>query len=206
HPELLKLYKEIARAYGAMAVFDDDQPTLTTICGNLAKVFKKIKPGPKAASAYHRLVMGSLTALFYPSLTQPHKEWEIHDGRKRIDIVFTNAADTGFFAHRRNDQKVNANAIIVECKNYSEDLKNTEIDQLLARFDDNRGKFGIITCRSIENPKALLRRCKDASSRSQGYIISLTDEDICNMLAAKSLLEDEHVEALLQRKFRDLLA
>lgn len=206
HPELLKLYKEIAKAHGAMAVFDDDQPTVGAVCSSLSGFFKSLTPGPKNANAYHRLVLGCLTALFYPSLIQPHKEWEIHEGRKRIDVVFTNAADTGFFAQRRNDQKVNANAVIVECKNYTEDLKNTEIDQLLGRFDDNRGKFGIITCRSIKDKKTLIKRLRDASSRSQGYIIVLTDDDLMAMLVAKSMLEEAQVEGLLHRKFRELLA
>jgi hypothetical protein len=206
HPELLKLYKQIAKAHGAMAVFFDQEQTVTSICANLATFFSKVPAGKSHATSYHRLVLGCLTALFYPSLIQPHKEWPIHDGRKRVDIVFTNAADVGFFSHRRSDQKVNANAVIVECKNYSEDLGNNEIDQLIGRFDENRGKFGIITCRSVDDPKALLSRCRDASSRSQGYIIVLTDEDIVRLLLAKSRLEDEQIEAFLHRKYQELLA
>jgi hypothetical protein len=205
HPELLQLYKQIAKAYGAMSTFTERQPTVTTICANLATFFAEVRAGAKDATKYHRLVLGSLTALFYPFLIQPHKEWEIHEGRKKIDIVFTNAADVGFFAHRRNDQKVNANAVIVECKNYTEDLGNQEIDQLLGRFDGNRGKFGIITCRSIDNTKTLLNRCRDASSRSQGYVMVLTDDDLIGMLVAKSQLKDDQIEATLHRKYRELL-
>jgi hypothetical protein len=206
HPELLELYKEIAKSHGAMTTFDEQQPTLTAVCASLATFFSEMPPGHADASAYHRLVLGSLTALFYPDLIQPHKEWPIHDGRKRIDIVFTNAADRGFFAQRRNDHKMNANAVIVECKNYSEDLKNSEIDQLIGRFDENRGKFGIITCRSVADPKALVSRCRDAAIHSQGYIIALTDDDLVTMLIAKSHLDDEQIEGLLHRKFRELLA
>lgn len=192
--------------HGAIAVFDERQPTLTSICGNLATFFANLTPGAKDAASYHRLVLGAFTALFYPALIQPHKEWEIHGGRKRVDIVFTNAADVGFFSHRRNDPKVNANAVIVECKNYSEDLKNTEIDQLLGRFDENRGKFGIIACRAINDHKALLERCRDASTRSQGYMFVLTDDDIISLLQFKARLEDELIEAYLHRKYRELIA
>jgi hypothetical protein len=172
---------------------------------NLAEEYKDIPAGPKHAYAYQELVLRSLNALFYPNLIQPHEEWRIHDGRKRIDVVFTNAADTGFFAQRRNDPKVNANAIIVECKNYSKDIANEELDQLLGRFDDNRGKFGIMTCRAIDDPNTLLKRCQDAASRSRGYMIVLTDEDLIEMLRAKSQLRDEEVENALHRKYRDLL-
>ena len=167
---------------------------------------KRFRKGKKDADKYHQLVLGSLTALFYPSLIQPRKEWEIHGGRKRIDIVFTNAADTGFFAHRRDDHSTFANTVIVECKNYSTDIANAEIDQLLGRFDNNRGKFGIITCRSIDKKKLLDERCRNAASRSQGYVIVLTDDDIVAMLEKKANLEDMKIEEVLHRKYQDLLA
>jgi hypothetical protein len=208
HPELLSTYKEIARAHKSLTVFRDDfdQVTVTTACANLATLFSQISPGTEDADKYHNLILGSFTALFYPNLIQPHKEWEIHGRRKRIDVVFANAADSGFFAHRRNDPLTHANTVIVECKNYSSDLANPELDQLIGRFDNNRGKFGIIACRSIDNPELLLERVRDAASRSQGYIIVLTDEDIIAMLSAKASLKDDEIEALLFRKFRDLVA
>src|SRR5579871_4047657 len=150
HRELLDLYKKLAKQHGPLRKFNDDDaaPTLSAVCASLADVYKSVPTGTKDANKYHTLVLASLTALFYPDLIQPHKEWDIHDGRKRIDIVFTNAADSGFFSHRRTDQLVNANTVIVECKNYSSDIANEELDQLLGRFDDNRGKLGIITCRA----------------------------------------------------------
>lgn len=206
HPELLEMYKEIAKRQTAMIDFDEKTPTVSAVCGSLATAFASVARGAATADQYHRLVVGSLTALFYPDLIQPHKEWEVHDGRKRIDLVFTNAADTGFFAQRRNDHMVNANTVIVECKNYSTDIANQELDQLLGRFDNNRGKFGIITCREVDDPDLLLRRCKDASTRSRGYMIVLTDTDIVTMLKAKSELSDNELEAVLHRKYRELLS
>ena len=103
-------------------------------------------------------------------------------------------------------RKCNANTVIVECKNYSTDIANEELDQLLGRFDDNRGKFGLITCRQVDNPKVLLARCKDAAVRKRGFMIVLTDDDLVTMLTAKSKLEEEIVAAILYRKYRDLLA
>lgn len=66
HPELLDMYKEIAKADKSLIKFDDrdDIPTLTTVCATLADQFARIPSGAKHADAYHRLVMGSLTALF----------------------------------------------------------------------------------------------------------------------------------------------
>ncbi|WP_155898570.1 hypothetical protein [Aurantimonas coralicida] len=205
-PEILELYKEIARKQKALITLDDGNgPNITSVCQMLASRFASVRPGRTHAEEYHKLVLGSLKALFYPHLIQPRKEWEIHGGRKRIDIVYTNAADTGFFSQRRNDQNINANVVIVECKNYTDDISNNEIDRLLGRFDNNRGKLGILTCRSVSDAERLHERCKDASSRSQGYVIVLTDVDLIRMLKAKSQLNDSMPEAVLHNKFRELL-
>ncbi|BCP51742.1 hypothetical protein K32_03590 [Kaistia sp. 32K] len=206
HPDLLEMYKEVAKKYRSMVVIGDDDPTVTAVCGDLASLFERIPAGAKTASDYHRLIVGSFTALFYPSLILPRKEWEIHDGRKRIDIAFMNSADGGFFGQRRDDRTMNANMVLVECKNYTDDLANEEVDQLLGRFDENIGKFGFITCRSVDNLGRLEARLRDAAVRKQGYIICLTDEDMKAMLIAKSQLRDEEVDLLLYAKFRDLIS
>lgn len=206
HPELLDMYKDIARRHSSLITFDDEAPTVTTVCANLALLFDHIGTGNKAADDYHRLVLGALTALFYPSLIMPKKEWDIHDGRKRVDIVYVNSADGGFFGQRRDDPKMNANMVVVECKNYSDDIANTEVDQLLGRFDENIGKFGVITCRSVDKPDVLAKRLRDAAARSQGYVICLTDADLKEMLIAKSQLRDETVERAMYAKFRDLIS
>lgn len=206
HPELLKTYKNIAKNHKSMTYFDDESPSITTTCKKLADSFANIPKGAEHADAYHSLVIGSLTTLFYPDLVQPHKEWEINDGRKRVDLVFTNAADTGFFSRRRNDHLVNANTVIVECKNYSKDLANTEFDQLLGRFDQNRGKFGFITYREADNYDLLIKRCKDAASRQQGYIIPLSDMDMIEMLEAKANLNDHFTTRQLDLKYRDIIS
>ena len=51
--------------------------------------------------------------------------------------MFINIADTGFFAQRRNDPKVNATVIIVECKNYSKDMATEELDVSDLDVDDS---------------------------------------------------------------------
>lgn len=96
--------------------------------------------------------------------------------------------------------------VIVECKNYSSDINNPEIDQLLGRFDLNRGKFGIITRRAIDDERLLLDRCRDLAKGGTGYIIVLTDNDLLEVLDFKSKSQDDAIEAMLLRKFRYLIS
>lgn len=206
HPELLDLYKQTASLTGAMAVIAEDDPSISAVCQDFARRLGEIPPGHNDADAYHSLVLGILTALFYPSLVQPRKEWDINDGRKRIDIVYTNSADDGFLAHRRVAQNTSATMVIVECKNYSNDIANVEIDQMLGRFDHNRGRFGIVTCRKIDKKKLLLNRCRDLAKPGAGYIICLEDDDLLKMLEHKAVLDDTAIERILQDKFRQLIA
>ncbi|MDW3181637.1 hypothetical protein [Roseobacter sp.] len=206
NPQMLEFYKKLAKQTGMMVNFADDDPSTSSVCIELASKLRVTPTGAKDADRYHQLALGILTTCFYPSLIQPHKEWEINGGRKRIDIVFTNAADTGFFAHRRDANNTSATMVIVECKNYSTDINNPEIDQLLGRFDLNRGKFGFVTCRAIDNEKLLLDRCRDLAKGGSGYIIVLTDTDLLEILDLKSKDQSEAIEQVLHKKFRDLIS
>ena len=66
-------------------------------CDALAARLRAIPPGNEHASAFHYLMIGALEFIFFPHLVYPRKEQEIHQGRKRIDIVYTNSARNGFF-------------------------------------------------------------------------------------------------------------
>lgn len=206
NPKMLEFYKNLAKQTGMMVNFADDDPSTSAVCIELASKLKATPTGSKDADRYHQLTLGILTTCFYPSLIQPHKEWEINGGRKRIDIVFTNAANTGFFAHRRDANNTSATMVIVECKNYSKDINNPEIDQLLGRFDLNRGKFGIVTCRAVDNEKQLLERCRDLAKGGTGYIIVLTDDDLLQFLDLKAKDKSDEIEEILHQKFRDLIS
>ena len=49
---------------------------------------------------------------------------------------------------------------------------------MIGRFSDQRGRLGLIVCRSFEDKALFLKRCKDASSDRNGYIIMLDDDDL----------------------------
>jgi hypothetical protein len=135
-----------------------------------------IPPGKDHADEYHDRIFGLLTALFSPHLVWPEKEVKIHGGRKRVDIVFANVATEGFFGWVA--ERYSAQHVFIECKNYSSDPRNPEVDQLAGRFSPRRGKLGFLVCRTIENRDLLLKRCRDTADDDRGYIIPLDDGDV----------------------------
>jgi hypothetical protein len=140
--------------------------------------------GNDAADRYHVAVKGLLTALFYPSLVHGHKETPIHDGRKRIDITYTNAATDGFFWWL--GQHYSAPNVFIECKNYGKDVANPELDQLAGRFSPSRGVFGFLVCRGFADKKKFVKSCRDTARDNRGFIIVLDDDDLQALTQAAS--------------------
>jgi len=206
HPELLKTLKDLEKKSIGQQSFLSQDPSLFEVVDKIKSNLKEINPGKEDADSYHKLAIASLTVLFYPNLIQPKKEWEINQGRKRIDIVFTNAGNDGFFSQRRDDHNTHANFVIIEAKNFTNDIANTEIDQLLGRFDENRGRLGLLMCRALKDENTLWDRLRDAAVRKTGYIIPITDADITQMLDAKLVGDEETIEGMLHSKFRKLVS
>lgn len=207
HPHLLDIYKDLARDEMRMMVnIGQDDISVTQACIDLEKVLRATKSGKDDADRYHVIAMHIITLCYYPDLIQPHKEWEINDGRKRIDIVYTNSAISGFFSQRRDAKNTAATMLIVECKNYSKDISNPEIDQLLGRFDNNRGNLGFILCRSIDDPDKLLKRCQDLAKTGKAFIMVFDDNDLFTMLEARKMGDDRVLQNLLHAKFRTIIS
>lgn len=171
----------------------------------MASVLDNIAPGRRFASDYHHFITGLMVYLFYPHLTSPVLESPINQGRKRIDISFANSSDRGLFKELREDSFLQSREIMVECKNYSEDVKNQEIDQMIGRFDHRRGRFGIILCRSIIDENLLLERCRDIFRSRQGAAIVLTDSDFLKILNVDTLNRDSVIQDLCREKYRSLM-
>ncbi|WP_437308182.1 hypothetical protein [Sorangium sp. So ce388] len=188
HPELLKKYRAelevIERRRRGNLVAANDEPTVAEM---LAAAIRDTPAGSDHASAYHRLMVGVLEFLFYPTLLYPRKEKEIHDGRKRIDIVMENGAASGVFWRLHHVKKLPCAYVFIECKNYTDDIKNPEIDQLSGRFSTNRGQFGVICCRSFNERALFIKRCQDTIKDGRGLVIPLDDQAVLSLLG--------HVEA-----------
>lgn len=178
------------------------QIKVSDVIDYLQEKLKKIPAGNKHATEYHHTILGIMELLFYPNLAMPTIEQEIHDGRKRIDIVFSNCAEKGFFKRLTDDMP--CRFIMIECKNYKDDIKNPELDQLAGRFSPNRGKFGISACRKIEDFDLYIKRCADTFRDDRGLIIPLTDDDFIMMLDSFEENGADKCEEILQKRYQDV--
>jgi len=184
-PEIFQKYKDYKRKNGTdpmthgefSAEIGTDKPDFD---GMLRKV-EEIPAGQEHAARYHRAVEELLTALFYPALSDPKVEYPIHEGRKRIDITYTNNARQGFFWWL-GLHSIPCRYVAVECKNYQGDPANPELDQLSSRFSPLRGQVGLLVCRTFKNRELVVKRCRDTALDHRGYVIAVDDMDLREMV------------------------
>lgn len=187
HQDVLKGYKELRqkiakRERKAEADALNDGLDERTFASALIEKLQSIPPGNEQASLFHNVMKGIVEFLFWPNLTNPVKEQEINEGRKRIDIMYDNSAQEGFFHRILSAPQMRALKLPVEFKNYTKDPANPEIDQLAGRFAPNRGNVGILLYRSTEKYSLLVQRCRDSAIEGRGIILPLGDQQIFDML------------------------
>lgn len=169
----------------------------------LLKAVLDTKPGIDEAPAYEKAIEALLSALFYPSLCTPFKQDKIHEGRKRVDITYVNAARDGFFAWVGSHHP--AAHIFVECKNYGKEIKNPDLDQLAGRFSPSRGKVGLLVCRSLRDRVRIEKGCRDTADDHRGFMICLTDDDLKRLVEDYIQSNNGSQYPLLMERFRKLV-
>jgi hypothetical protein len=177
HPQIIESYRNRLRLAGR------DIPNLGTnqlverdLAKHLAERLREIPSGAADADNYHSLMIGVISFLFFPNLIYPNKESKINEGRKRIDITYTNGKVDGLFNRLAFDQFLTPNIIHVECKNYSNEIANPEFDQMIGRFNPARSRFGMLLFRKSENLEKVFSRARDAMKARQGLILPLDDD------------------------------
>lgn len=167
---------------------------------------KSLPSGKENAEEYHRVIFQCLNHIFKESLKRGQKEVRMNEGRKRVDIVFNNQAINGFFAHIVDRYKVFCPKILIECKNYTSDPNNPEVDQLLGRVGNLAGDLGILVCRQVQNHETLQKRCKDAlGKREPVYILYFDDNDIIKLINMKGIADEEGIMDYLLTKWDRLI-
>jgi len=206
HPGVLEKYKEELRKSAAK----DVSPILPTVRKVLTAkermdILADIKPGRLEADRFHKISMDSLIYIIGDRLSNPKAEVNINNGRKRIDIVFNNNDQTGFFKDMNQLHHIQCPKIFVECKNYESEIGNPEIGQLQGRFNRKRGMFGMLLCRSIKDKANLLQRCKDIMHDEKGFIIVLEDVDMGTLLQLKEANNEKAIDAFFRQKLDELI-
>lgn len=204
HPEVLDRYRDsLKSAATRIPDVNGEEYVEGVLADNLASELRGIKPGSGSASQYHAFCIGLISFLFFPNLVYPKKEAEINQGRKRVDIIYTNGKDSGFFYRVAMDQHIKANAIYFECKNYNNEIKNPEIDQIIGRFDKNRGRLGFLMFRASDDFDGLVNRCRDVARQGLGIVIPVSDAFIFSCLnhvkAGERNKIDKEVDDLFQK-------
>ncbi len=161
-----------------------------------------IKPGKADEAKYQDAIFDILIFILGNRVVCPSKEVKIHDGRKRIDVTFLVSSMEGVFNDIMNIHKLPLKLLYGECKNYSNDVGNPEIDQLSGRFSPMRTRFGLLLFRTIENRDLLIKRCQDTYKDDRGLIVPLVDKDIIEILEA--IQEDKDSNAF-DEKVRSLI-
>jgi len=162
-----------------------------------------IKSGNDGATPFEKAVQSLFTALFYPWLAHPIPQTRQNNGRKRVDVTYYNVASDDFFGWVRNHYT--APYIFVECKNYSTDIGNVELDQLAGRFGTSKGQVGISVSRQIKDREKITASCRDTAQQGRGYIIALDDNDLIALVdAVRSKPVGERLD-LLRKRFNDLV-
>ena len=207
HPEVFADFKQqtskkISSIHGAVL----DNISTDEVCVHLMNKLASIPSGTANANNYHNLIIGILELLLYPNLSSPKKEVDIHGGRKRIDITFNNSAETGFFFTLPNSNAtLPCPFIFVECKNYTGEVANPELDQLSSRFSNRRGRVGILACRTLDENDAFMKRCADTFEDDRGLIIPITDEDLNTALLKFPQKGTDGLEEILASKYKQIV-
>lgn len=161
-----------------------------------------LPPGGQTASAYHMAIFQLLQFAFDWALSNFVKEYEMDQGRGRIDIICDNRAGAGLFMQLHNELK--AGSIPIECKNYSADLGNEEFNQLSDRLGPKSSQLGFLFCRTATDTEDLSRHLTDRWLR-QGHCILLFDDTRLKRLVTLRLVRDyEGIENFLRTLIRDV--
>lgn len=214
-PEVLQRYKNFYRdlpgGIGSLSDADilerfDETFDSRAFALALSDQLREIPGGSESATQYHRFMIGTLEFLFYPNLIYPDLEAEIHEGRKRIDILYTNASKSGLFERIQRGPQTRSHFVPVECKNYTREINNPELDQISSRFSRERGSFVIIFCRTLDKKARFIARCRDTAKDGRGVILPMDDEDIHALLTLVAENRRTSVDEFLNERVLQVLA
>lgn len=150
---------------------------------SLSTSLRALRSGKDEALAYQRLVSEILEFMFCPPLETPHFEIPDAEARNRRDMIFENAAPTGFWASLRSSYS--AHYVVVDAKNYAEGIdKGPVLDIAHYLKPYGCGMFGLLATRQGAS-EAGLHAIREQWIGNQKMIVVLDDENMYEMLRLK---------------------
>lgn len=163
----------------------------------LIESISKCTPGRTDCYVYQSLVGDILEHLFSPPLNKPIPELSDNSKTNRRDFIMPNYTDKGFWAFMR--EKYGADYVIIDAKNYTRKVKKTEALQMANYLKPHgAGLFGMIISRTGGDSAGCEHTLREQWLVNKKMIIVLNDDDIIEMLMAKS--DGRPPEDILGRK------
>lgn len=168
---------------------------------DFARRLETLPTGQATAADYQRLVFEILNYLFEPELTNGELEVETYLGTERRDILYTNEAESSFWAYVRS----NYDSILVmfEIKNVKE-LSLEHVNQTASYLGVRLGMLGFIATR-VAPGENIVRKTysihNDTPSVPRKTIIILCDDDLRTMIRMKQ--EGKAAVRHVQELYRD---
>ncbi|MHA1793074.1 MAG: class I SAM-dependent methyltransferase [Promethearchaeota archaeon] len=201
--DALNLKELIKKVHEPDKLFDDVKPI--TVLDLYVEQLKHIPTGRESAHKFHLLASRIFFEIFKTQIGEPKIEKEINEGRGRIDFTCRNKNKEGIFKDLKEMRDIKCPDIIVECKNYKNDLTNTEYSQLSDRLIPDRSMLGFLICRDKKDEKKVLKHCQDRKKGSQ-YIIVLDDDDLIELSRYKLNDEDdERINEFIENKIKEII-
>jgi len=143
------------------------------------------QPGKADWYVYQSLVGDILECLFAPPLGKPIPELYDKAKANRKDFLMPNYTDKGFWAFMR--EKYQADYVVVDAKNYTRKVKKSEVLQIANYLKPHgAGLFGIIISRKGGDTSGCEHTLREQWMVHRKLILVLDDDDIKEMLIAKS--------------------
>ena len=131
-----------------------------------------------ADKTYEGIIEAILPSMFYPALDFAKSQSRTDSGSSIRDLVFYNTRDTPFL--KTIYEKFGSQQIVFELKNVRS-IEREHVDQLNRYLTDELGRFGVLVTRNPPS-RAIRTRCVDLWSGQRKVILTITDEEIAQMV------------------------
>ena len=176
------------------------RPQTVSIERKLITQLKNTAPGMKDWSVYQSLVGEILELLFSPPLLKPLSELSDASKTNRRDFILPNYAREGFWAFLRS--RYVADYLVIDAKNHTSKIKKNQVLQLANYLKiHGAGLFGMIICRKGADSGGCAVTLREQWIMHEKLILVLTDEDLEEMLLARS--DGRASEEVIGRKIEE---